>query len=274
MTASTARSPLPTAPCLVGPIPAGEIIPQAVCSRFGIAIGAAVAPAVRVLMLASAPISWPMSWVLHRCLGSENPLFPRQHLKTILSLHSQEAGEQTRGAHALQSGQAEPCRFAGQRTRPAGCGPTASRQETATDRSSTGLGGTLTQDEFAMMGGALELTLKTASQAMTPLSKVFMLSEDAELSEELVDGILASGYSRIPIHRRGAGLCVRVPDSLTACLSSPGHGARPRLPACFNLRPSPPPAPADVRGAAAAGAAAPGAGRGRLVRQVGNPRRA
>jgi hypothetical protein len=71
---------------------AGEIIPQAICSRHGVAVGASVAPVVRMLMWVCAPVSWPLGWVLHKALGREDPLFPRQHLQTILSLHGQDAG--------------------------------------------------------------------------------------------------------------------------------------------------------------------------------------
>jgi hypothetical protein len=154
---------------------------------------------------------------------------------------------------------------------------------TGTASSLTGMGGTLTADEVAVMSGALELTMKTASVAMTPMSKVinsqnktnrqgcaplycqphtgidthgiwwllglvaggslgtplqaphrcpsqyamqaplhcpschaiksgvgpnppcppkvFAISENAALDDTLVDDILASGYSRIPVTR-------------------------------------------------------------------------
>ncbi|KAH9300037.1 hypothetical protein KI387_011620, partial [Taxus chinensis] len=39
----------------------GEILPQAVCSRYGLAVGAAVAPIVRVLLFAFFPVAYPIS---------------------------------------------------------------------------------------------------------------------------------------------------------------------------------------------------------------------
>ena len=41
-----------------------QIIPQSVCSRHGLAIGAAVAPFVRVLGLICFPVAYPISKVL------------------------------------------------------------------------------------------------------------------------------------------------------------------------------------------------------------------
>lgn len=41
-----------------------QIIPQAVCSRYGLAIGAAVAPVVRILVCICFPVAYPISKVL------------------------------------------------------------------------------------------------------------------------------------------------------------------------------------------------------------------
>lgn len=40
-----------------------QIIPQSVCSRYGLAIGAAVAPVVRVLVFICFPVAYPISKV-------------------------------------------------------------------------------------------------------------------------------------------------------------------------------------------------------------------
>lgn len=45
-----------------------------------------------------------------------------------------------------------------------------------------GKGGTLTHDETTIIAGALELTEKTAKDAMTPISKAFSLDLDGTLT--------------------------------------------------------------------------------------------
>ncbi|XP_055959541.1 DUF21 domain-containing protein At2g14520-like isoform X2 [Mercurialis annua] len=72
----------------------GEVIPQAVCARYGLAIGAAVAPIVRVLVCICFPIAYPISKLLDYLLGEgHDALFRRAELKTLVDLHGNEAGK-------------------------------------------------------------------------------------------------------------------------------------------------------------------------------------
>ncbi|ANM62034.1 CBS domain protein (DUF21) [Arabidopsis thaliana] len=72
----------------------GEIIPQSVCSRHGLAIGATVAPFVRVLVWICLPVAWPISKLLDFLLGHGRvALFRRAELKTLVDLHGNEAGK-------------------------------------------------------------------------------------------------------------------------------------------------------------------------------------
>ena len=56
---------------LTGPFHTGEIIPQAVCTRYGLAVGAYSAWFVKALMLLCGIVAWPISKILDRVLGSE-----------------------------------------------------------------------------------------------------------------------------------------------------------------------------------------------------------
>ncbi|XP_078178201.1 DUF21 domain-containing protein At2g14520-like isoform X1 [Carex rostrata] len=71
----------------------GEIIPQAVCTRYGLAIGAAVVPFVRILVIVWYPVALPISKFLDYLLGHDRVLlFRRAELQTLVKLHGNEAG--------------------------------------------------------------------------------------------------------------------------------------------------------------------------------------
>ncbi|CAN0857640.1 DUF21 domain-containing protein At2g14520 [Linum grandiflorum] len=133
----------------------GEIIPQAVCSRYGLAIGATVAPFVRVLVWICSPVAYPISKLLDYLLGHGHvALFRRAELKTLVNLHGNEAGK----------------------------------------------GGELTHDETTIIAGALELTEKTAGDAMTPISETFAIDINGKLDRDVMNLILENGHSRVPVY--------------------------------------------------------------------------
>ncbi|KAJ4836614.1 hypothetical protein Tsubulata_027536 [Turnera subulata] len=139
----------------------GEILPQAVCTRYGLTVGATMAPLVRVLLLLFFPISYPISKVLDWMLGKGHAvLLRRAELKTFVNFHGNEAGK----------------------------------------------GGDLTHDETTIITGALELTEKTAKDAMTPISKAFSLDLDATLNLwvcgflDTLNNVMTMGHSRVPVY--------------------------------------------------------------------------
>ncbi|KAL4384779.1 hypothetical protein GQ457_15G022600 [Hibiscus cannabinus] len=132
----------------------GEIIPQALCSRYGLAIGANFVWLVRILMIICYPIAYPIGKVLDAVIGHGDALFRRAQLKALVSIHGQEAGK----------------------------------------------GGELTHDETTIISGALDLTEKTAEEAMTPIESTFSLDVNSKLNWESIGKILARGHSRIPVY--------------------------------------------------------------------------
>ncbi|CAI0577838.1 unnamed protein product [Linum tenue] len=132
----------------------GEIIPQAVCSRYGLYVGANFVWLVRILMVICYPIAYPIGKALDVILGHSDSLFRRAQLKALVSIHSQEAGK----------------------------------------------GGELTHDETTIISGALDLTEKTAEEAMTPIESTFSLDVRSKLDWEAIGKILARGHSRVPIY--------------------------------------------------------------------------
>ncbi|KAE8100230.1 hypothetical protein FH972_018152 [Carpinus fangiana] len=128
----------------------GEIMPQAVCTRYGLKVGATMAPLVRVLLWLFFPISYPISKVLDWMLGKGHAvLLRRAELQTFVTFHGNEAGK----------------------------------------------GGDLTHDETTIINGALELTAKTAKDAMTPISNAFSLDLDSNLD------LWVSGFIFCFLHR-------------------------------------------------------------------------
>ncbi|KAF4361712.1 hypothetical protein F8388_026402 [Cannabis sativa] len=71
-----------------------EVIPQAVCSRYGLCIGAKMSSFVRLLLFIFFPISKPISKLLDWLLGEgHSVLLRRAELKTLVDLHANEAGK-------------------------------------------------------------------------------------------------------------------------------------------------------------------------------------
>ena len=79
------------------PVIFGEIIPQSICVRYGLPIGAWMSPLVLVLMYIMAPVAWPTAKLLDRILGEDHgTTYKKAGLKTLVTLHRTlgEAGEQ------------------------------------------------------------------------------------------------------------------------------------------------------------------------------------
>ncbi|XVE64289.1 hypothetical protein DITRI_Ditri07aG0088900 [Diplodiscus trichospermus] len=133
----------------------GEIIPQAVCSRYGLSVGAKLSVLVRFIVIVLYPLAYPISKLLDLLLGKRHSaLLRRAELKTLVDMLGNEAGK----------------------------------------------GGELTHDETTIISGALDMTQKTAKDAMTPLSNVFSLDINSKLDEKTMGLIISKGHSRIPIY--------------------------------------------------------------------------
>lgn len=66
----------------------GEIIPQAVISRYAMTFGAKTAWIVRILIIIFIPITWPIAWILDKLLGEELPtVFSRGELIKVIEEH-------------------------------------------------------------------------------------------------------------------------------------------------------------------------------------------
>jgi len=73
----------------------GEIIPQALCTRYGLAIGAYLAWIVWILIVISFVVSYPLSKLLDCVLGDDSGTFYRRaELKELVHMHSEKDGNE------------------------------------------------------------------------------------------------------------------------------------------------------------------------------------
>lgn len=68
----------------------GQILPQAVFSRFALTFGAKTAWITRFFIVVFFPVSWPLAWILDKILGEEIPnIYSKEELVKILEEHAQ-----------------------------------------------------------------------------------------------------------------------------------------------------------------------------------------
>jgi metal transporter CNNM len=172
---------------LVGPVVAvalsvsgvvifGEILPNAVFSKHGLAISARLTWLVWLLIALLFPVAWPVSKLLDCLLGHEQTFYRRAEIKTLIGMHAEAAGAER-------------------------------EKSTNSDAGGGGGGGggshehMLSQDEANLIRGAIDLSSKTVADLSTPLDDVFMLDTDTKLTRPVLEELVRRSFSRIPVTR-------------------------------------------------------------------------
>lgn len=153
----------------------GEILPQALCKKYGIQVGARLAWLVKLMIFVTYPLSYPLSKVLDFFLGhTEHALFRRAEIQALVDAHTER---QAPGGEDVSM--------------------------------------FISREEAEIVDGTLRLHEKTIVDCITPMGSVYSISGDDVYSEELELSILESGHSRVPVMMsEGSYKCLLVKELL------------------------------------------------------------
>ncbi|KAK0556260.1 hypothetical protein OC861_007080, partial [Tilletia horrida] len=71
-----------------------ELIPQSVCARYGLVVGAAMVWPTRIIIFILYPVAWPVSRILHWLLGAHSGIvYRRAELKELVTMHAAANGK-------------------------------------------------------------------------------------------------------------------------------------------------------------------------------------
>jgi len=132
-----------------------------------LAIGAQMSYFVWFLIIASFPISWPISKILDFAIGKDHgTFFNREELKELVALH----GERLKKAKNDPNSVAVPH-------------------------------DALSYNEVTIIRGALDLKNKTVAKCLTPLDETFMLDINETMDKTKMALVSEKAHSRVPVYR-------------------------------------------------------------------------
>ena len=150
----------------------GEIVPQAICTRFGLSVGYYLRYFVWFVIIIFFVFAKPLSMILDCVFGhNEGTLYRRAELKELVAIHGMQEGDSDEDESGHHGGKT----FEGQR---------------------------LTRDEITIIRGALDMSKKTVQDCMTPISRCFMLGSTDKFDLKTMTAVVEAGHSRIPIYHK------------------------------------------------------------------------
>jgi len=150
----------------------GEVLPQAYCTGPSqIKIARAMAPVIKFLMFIFYPICYPISVGLDHLLGLHGKTrFVKQDLKALIELHKidKSGAPKSHGGH---------------------------------DGHGINVDAQLTADEIKVINSTIDLRETPVTKEMERIEKVFMISNNAVIDQDMIKRISKSGFSKIPVYK-------------------------------------------------------------------------
>lgn len=150
-----------------------EVVPMAICTRYGLEVGAKLSWLVWILTFVCYPVAWPIGKILDLVFGSGNAgtLFKRSQLKELINLHSKHTVTM-----ALDVDE-------------------ELKKLPVEDR--------LTTQEVALIKNSLDLNFRVAMELSTMIDDVYMLEYSQICDREVISAIVLFGlHYSVPVYRR------------------------------------------------------------------------
>ena len=150
----------------------GEIMPQSICTRHALAVGARAVPLVWVFVAICFPAAYPISLLLDWLLGREvGDILTKRMLLTKLRIEIETH------ADAVQKQEKD-----------------VKAPDVIVDT-----------EHVKLVAGALTFADKALEEVMTPLRAALCLPEDAILDRATLTEVLEQGHTRVPVYRGDKG---------------------------------------------------------------------
>lgn len=150
-----------------------EVIPMAICTRYGLEVGAKLSWLVWILMGICYPVAWPVGKILDLIFGTGNAgtLFKRSQLKELINLHSK---------HNISSA-----------------------VDVEEELKKLPVEDRLTTQEVALIKNSLDLNSRVAMELSTQIDDVYMLEYSQICDREVISAIILFGlHYSVPVYRQ------------------------------------------------------------------------